>query len=419
MLRKNRSFTRLLAALTISQLGDWLYNVALLAYVFERTHSAAWLGATTAARVLPIVVLGPVAGMLGDRFDRRIVMIASDVARVAAMIGLVAVARYDLPLLLVPALAAFSTAASSPYPSCVAATMPRVLARDELTAANSIRAAVGPLAIITGPLLGAAVLAAGGVQWAFGANAATFAISAVLVLAIRERAAFRPTGASGARENAWRELTVGARELLHRRTASQLVGADTLCSLCYGFETVALVAVSMHLGMDGSGYGMLLAAIGAGGLLGTAVLPRLARRFGRRPMIATALAAVAITMPLLAVLPSLVLVLAVAAVNGAGSMVVEVSAETVLQEELPDEVFARAYGVAFPASIGGIALGSAIVAPLTAALGLTGALTVVGVLLAAYAVWVRTGRQPKHALRLRAVPTAADTPAAAAIGTAS
>jgi MFS family permease len=408
MLWKNRSFTRLLAALTISQLGDWLYNVALLAYVFEQTHSAAWLGATTVARVLPIVVFGPLGGLLGDRFDRRMVMVVSDLARVAAMIGLVVVARYDLPLMLAPALAAFSTAASSPYPSCVAATMPRVLARDELTAANSVRSAVGPLAIITGPLIGAAVLAAGGIQWAFAANAATFAISAVLVLAIRDRAAFRPTGSTGARESAWRELTAGARELLRRRTASQLVGADTLCSLCYGVETVALVAVSMHLGMDGSGYGMLLAAIGAGGLLGTAVLPRLSRRFGRRPIIATALVAVAVTMPLLAVLPSLPLVLGVAAVNGAGSLIVEVCAETVLQEELPDEVFARAYGVALPVSIGGIALGSAIVAPLTALLGLTGALSLVGALLAAYAVWVRTSRRPATAPRAAAgAPVAA------------
>jgi MFS family permease len=394
MLLKNRSFTRLLAALTISQLGDWLYNVALLAYVFERTHSAAWLGATTAARVLPIVVLGPLAGILGDRFDRRIVMIVSDVARVAAMVALVAAARYDLPVLLVPALAAFATAASSPYPSCVAATMPRLLAREELTAANSVRAATGPLAIIVGPLIGAAVLAVGGTQWAFAANAATFALSALLVLAIRDRAAFRPTGSDDSAENVWRELTLGARELLRRRNARQLVGADTLCSLCYGFETVALVAVSMGLGIDGSGYGILLGAIGAGGLLGTVVLPRLARRFGRRPIIATALAAVAITMPLLAVLPSLPLVLAAAALNGAGSLIVEICAETVLQEELPDEVFARAYGVAFPMSIGGIALGSAIVAPLTAFVGLTGALSIVGVVLAAYAVRVRTARRP-------------------------
>src|SRR6188472_1717020 len=195
----SRSFRRLLAALAVSQLGDWLYNVALLAFVFDRTHSATWLGATTVARVLPVVLLGPLAGILGDRYDRRVVMVASDLARVAAMLGLVAVAHDGLPLVLVPALAAFATAAGSPYPPCVAASLPRLLSRDELPAANAARAAIGPLAVVVGPALGAVLLAVSGAAWAFGLNAVTFAASALLVLAVPDRAAFRPTG-SGERE---------------------------------------------------------------------------------------------------------------------------------------------------------------------------------------------------------------------------
>src|SRR3954447_8506563 len=85
-----RSFRRLLAALAASQLGDWLYNVALLELVFARTHSASWVAATTAARVLPIIVLGPLGGVVADRFDRRRVMIASDLAR-GALMGLLGI----------------------------------------------------------------------------------------------------------------------------------------------------------------------------------------------------------------------------------------------------------------------------------------------------------------------------------------
>ena len=59
---RHRDFRRLLAGLGVSQIGDWLYNLALVALVFERTHSAAWVGATTAARVVPFVVLGPLGG---------------------------------------------------------------------------------------------------------------------------------------------------------------------------------------------------------------------------------------------------------------------------------------------------------------------------------------------------------------------
>jgi MFS family permease len=395
---RNASFRRLIAAQGISQLGDWLYNVALLALVFERTHSSAWLGATTAARVLPIVLLGPVAGLLGDRFDRRLIMIASDIVRVGAMLGLVAVVQFGLPIWCVPALAAFATAAASPYPSCAAATIPRLLSKDELTAANSTRAALGPLAIVTGPLLGAALVALGGPMLAFAANAGTFAVSALLTAAVPNRDAFRPTGGAERESGFWAAVTVGARELMRRREAARLIGADVLCSFCYGVETVVLVVVSMRLGWHESGYGVLIGAVGVGGLVGTAAIGTLVRIAGRRRVISLALLGVAASLPLLAIAPFFGIVALLVLANGAGSIVVEICTETVLQEDLPDDVFARAYGFAFPVSIAGIAAGSIVAAPLVAALGLTGALTVIGAGVAGYALLVSGSRSSVRAV---------------------
>ena len=82
---KSPSFRRLAAALAASQIGDWLYNVALAMLVFERTGSAAWVALTTAARIVPIIALGAVGGVVADRFDRRRVMIASDLVRMGVM----------------------------------------------------------------------------------------------------------------------------------------------------------------------------------------------------------------------------------------------------------------------------------------------------------------------------------------------
>ena len=72
---RQRNLRVLFAGLVVSQAGDWLYNLALLAFVYERTGSSAWVGITTAARILPEVVLGPIGGVLADRLDRRGVMI--------------------------------------------------------------------------------------------------------------------------------------------------------------------------------------------------------------------------------------------------------------------------------------------------------------------------------------------------------
>jgi len=318
------------------------------------------------------------------------------------MLGLVAVAHFGLPVVLVPVLAAIATAATSPYPSCVAATMPRLLEREQLPAANAMRSAITPLAIVGGPAIGAGVLALGGAEWAFAVNALTFVLAAVLVLAIKQAEAFRPTGEGEREPSVWASVSVGARELLKRPGVTRVLSADILCSLCYGVQTVALVSVSIRLGWHDSGYGLLMGAIGAGGVAGAAIAPRACRRFSRRSVLAVALGAQAVALPL-ALTPYHVVALVVVAIGGAGAVVSEIVAETTLQESVPDDVFARVYGFAFPASIGAIALGSIVTAPITAAIGLTGALVVVGLGVAVYALWLGVRRWAIVADELEAV----------------
>src|ERR1700749_450036 len=108
----DRRFHALLLALAASSCGDWLYNVALLVFVYTRTGSATWVAVTTAGRVLPLVVLGPLGGVLADRRARRLLMIGSAVIRAALMLALAAVAATGLPIALAPLIAAAATAAS-------------------------------------------------------------------------------------------------------------------------------------------------------------------------------------------------------------------------------------------------------------------------------------------------------------------
>src|ERR1035441_8574272 len=153
-----RPFQRLLASLAVSSCGDWVYNVALLALVFERTHSGTWVALTTAARVLPIVLLGPLGGVIAGWHDRRILMIGADLVRAVLMLALAAVAAAGLPIVLTPLIAAAATAAGTAVPSCVAASTARLVPGPELQRANARRAAVGQAAIVAGPALGALVL---------------------------------------------------------------------------------------------------------------------------------------------------------------------------------------------------------------------------------------------------------------------
>jgi MFS family permease len=382
---RHASFRRLLVGLAVSQAGDWLYNVALLAFVYERTHSAGWLAATTAARIVPIVVLGPLGGVIADRFDRRRVMVTSDVVRAVLMLGLAAVALGGLPVVLAPVLAGLATAAAAPYLPCTAATTPRLVPDADLPGANALRSAVGMGAVAAGPVVGAVVLLVGPPSTAFVINAATFALSALAVLSIPGGRAFAPPPAPAQRQGIGADVVQGARALRGHPIAVRLVGADVVCSVIYGMQTVLLLLLARNLGLGDAGYGYVLAGLGVGGILGTTAAGRAARSSRPRAVLVGALLVLAVPSSLMAVVPWLPGLLVLGVVGGAGAVVVEVLCETALQRELDEEVFARAYGVALPVILGGIVGGSLVAAPLVALVGLTGTIVLTGVLAAGYA----------------------------------
>ncbi|HEY1619057.1 MAG TPA: MFS transporter [Streptosporangiaceae bacterium] len=385
-------FRRLLAGLAASQIGDWLYNLALVALVYERTHSALWAGVTTAARVVPAVGLGPLGGVVADRYDRRRVMIFSDLIRVALMLVLALVAAARLPVLLAPVIAAIATAAGTPYLPCASAVTPRLVPDADLPGANAARSAVTGLGIIAGPALGGVLLLLGSPALAFAINGLTFGLSAATVLAIPAGVWFRAGAGDRTADSAERpggllsDIAAGAAALRSRPGALRLVGGDVMCSVVYGMQTVLLLLVARQSGLGLHGYGYLFAAIGAGALAGTALASRALRQPGQRAVLACSLAAVGLPMLLLAVTRGPAVALVLVAVNGAGAVLVEILTETGLQRMLPAEVFGRAYGLALPAAIAGIALGSLIAPVLVAAFGTTGALLACGVAAPLYAL---------------------------------
>ena len=407
------AFRSLLAGLAVSQVGDWLYNLALVTMVYQRTGSAMWAGAATAARVVPMVVLGPVGGVVADRFGRRGVMIASDLARLVLMLGLALVAAAHLPVLLAPVIAALATAAGVPYLPCVSAATPRLVRNGDLPGANAARSAVTAIGVIAGPALGGVLLLIGSPAMAFVVNAATFGAAVAFTVAIKDRRAFAVTRTgTGGHAGLVSEIADGAAALRAHPAAVRLVGADILCSLVYGMQTVLLIMVARQAGLGLHGYGYLFAAIGAGGLIGTSLAGRVAR-LPHHVALAGSLALVGVptlAMPAAHWAPAAILL---AAFTGGGALCVEIMTETGLQTMLDDEVFGRAYGLALPASIAGIAVGSLIAPALVSAFGATTALLACGAVVTAYCAVVWRTRPAGTTPTAAAAPTGTGPGAAA------
>jgi predicted MFS family arabinose efflux permease len=375
-----RPFHLLIASLAVSSCGDWLYNVALLALVYERTGSATWVSLTTAARVIPVVVLGPVGGVLADRYDRRRLMIAADVVRAGLMVALGLVAAAGLPILLAPALAAAATAAGVVYPSCVAASTARFVPDTELQRANALRAGIGQAAIVAGPALGALVMVVAGPSVAILLNAVTFVASAVAVGAIRAGEQFVPParGADARVPTVLSEIRTGAQALRGAPTAIRLVAADVVGSAVYGLLTVTLVLVGRKVGAGAGGYGLLLGAFGVGGVIGAALTGRFDAPSRWRRTLAGAMLMIGLSVAALGLATTLAGAVALSLLGGGGMIVGEVLSETALPRMLDDGVLARAYGLVFPISIAGIVAGSLIAGPLVSLLGVTGAMAAAG-----------------------------------------
>lgn len=384
---RERNLRLLLAGLAASQAGDWLYNLALLAFVYDRTHSSLWIGVTTAVRILPEVAFGSLAGVLADRRSRRAIMLGADLVRALAMLALALTAVTDAPILLAPILAGVSTAAGAAYPQCVAAVMPRLAGDEELAAANAARVSITYTCIVAGPLFGAVLLLLGSPTVAFLFNGASFLAGAITVAALPREAlrTIRTDEAQPGETATLRsELLAGWNALRGYRDAVAVVGANVIASAVYGATTVLFVILGHRLGLGAAGYGYLLAGAGAGGLLAAGLAQRGAD--AERPRLALSVAVVAVGAPLvpLAFAGSLPAAIMLAAVFGAGSIVTEVVGDTCLQRSLDPAVFARAYGLVVPVCVGAIALG-ALLAPLFVALcGVGATLAIIGLAVIGY-----------------------------------
>jgi MFS family permease len=368
----NSALTRLLAGEFVSSIGDWLYLVALLVVVYQRSNSAALLGVVGAARVLPYILLSVPAGMLVDRFDRRMVLLVTDLARGTVMLGLAALVWFNASLVAIIALTLLAATFSTFFGPAIAAFLPS-LARDEseLGPANSAWASLDNLGFVIGPALAGVLIAVGGLTFAFLLNAVSFAVVAAVLWRLPSRGALATSAASVASAAAEAEaagpsmapkpagmaLWPKLREL--RRPLSGLAVINLVGGFVFGGLGVLTVVIAIDVLQQGeAATGYLNAAVGVGGLvgaIGSGVLV-LRRRLGP-PLVAGGLV-LALGLIFLGSSGSLLPALLAMAVASAGDLVMEVVATTLFQRVVPDEIRGRAYGIMHTITVSAYAAGS-------------------------------------------------------------
>jgi MFS family permease len=337
-LLKNVRFMQLWVGQGISFMGDAVSMVALVILVVQITGSASAVGGALVARLLPTLA-SPLAGVLADRLDRRVVVVASDLSRAVLVLGMV----FTRDLIVLYALAFLMGLARTFFNPTIRAAFPSVVGEGDLTRANALISGTYSVSITVGPALGGLLVATVGVDTAFVLDAVTYLISATLLSLIPLP---RPQGSEDAA--LVRELQSGFGYLLRAHLPLGIVLGAFLTVLATDITVPAEVFLAKEtFGAGDAGYGLLVSLWGGGMVLGSALIAVLGDRANLVFLYFLGIFAWALALAGTGLSPTFVLALAALTVAGVSNGMDNVVTDTILQKRVPDALLGRVFSVRF------------------------------------------------------------------------
>ncbi|MFQ5351077.1 MAG: MFS transporter, partial [Thermoanaerobaculia bacterium] len=184
LLRANRDFRRLWIGEMASLLGDWLNTIALYTLIRQLTGSPVALGLVFIVKTLPFALASPLAGLLADRFDRKRLMIAADLARAVVVLGFLVIdTEAELPLLY--GLIALQMMISAVFVPARSAALPNITTPRELLTANALSAATWSVLLAVGAAVGGFATEGFGTATVFVLDSASYLVSAAFLAGVR------------------------------------------------------------------------------------------------------------------------------------------------------------------------------------------------------------------------------------------
>ena len=279
LLRGNRGFRLLWLGQVVSQMGDWFDTIAVYTIALRLTGSSRSVALIMVARFLPSVIMGPLSGVVADRFSRRWIMITADLLRAVVVLGFLLVRRPD-QMWLVYVLTVLQLAFSAFFEPAKTAAIPSIVSDRELLAANAISSVTWSAMLTLGAAMGGFVAGWFGTDAAFILDSLTFVVSALLITRVRfpKRPARAKAKLTIGKALGITDTIEGARYVKRRpRVLAYLMvkpawgmGGGILTLLAVFGERVFPVA-----GKTAIGIGVLFTARG----IGTAIGPMVARRW--------------------------------------------------------------------------------------------------------------------------------------------
>lgn len=260
-----RHFRLLWIADMISLLGDWAGRLALTVLVLERTGSPAWAAAVTAVSLAGFVGIGQVLATLADRYGRIIVMLAADVARALLFFAML----LSVPVGGLLVLAFLAGLATPPFEAARSAALVDLVPKERYGEALALAGISVQSSLVLGYAIGGLLLTVVEPEAAIAINAASFLVSAIVLLGLRHTAAARP---AGVRSTVKRSLGDGATALFGDRMVRRALVIVSVTGALGTVDEALVVPYAARIGLGEGALGLLAAAVPVGALLATAAI---------------------------------------------------------------------------------------------------------------------------------------------------
>ena len=358
LIRSNREFAKLWLAQLVSLLGDWFNTIVISALIVVYTEGSGYQGIAVSgfliARLLPPLLMRPVAGVLADRFDRKRLLIISDLLRALAVLGLLWTTQGPEYLPLVYVFTVIQFMISSIFEPARNAIMPSLLYRHELVIGNTLSSVTWSAMLAVGAICGGIVAELFGTRTALFVDALTFLLSAAIVMRVTVPAIPRSDIGQRIRQkssSAERTFADGIRHLranpgtaaaLFVKAAQSLTNADALL-IIYGTQVFVL-------GDQGiTSMAILWAAFGSGAIIGPLITNRFSDDSVRvlRRLISIGFALIALGWLLWGLAPTLELLALAVVVRSMGGSINWTYSSVIIQQIVPDDYLGRMFSLDF------------------------------------------------------------------------
>lgn len=343
---KNRNFLLHWLAGATSNVGNFFNSLALVKILSaDPAHLGFYMSLILVAKMAPGAILGPVAGALADRFPRRTIMVISDLARAALVLGLVFV---EEPMALI-GLVFLAAVAAAFYNPASSAMLPTLVQPEQMVTAGSLAVMTERMAMVLGNGFGAAVLMAVGAHNVFYIDAASFVVSALLLGMMTVKAVPRATVAGATAQSFTGKFASDMREMAaFLKEAPPMRRLFTALAIAVvgdsGTNVLLVTFFTISLGLAPENLGFVWALFGGASIIGSLLIGAIGNRIHWRHLFNGGAAYIWATMCGFVMGNGVVVSTTFLTLMGLGSGAINVGLQAAVAELVPDHVRGRIFG---------------------------------------------------------------------------